>query len=321
MNCLYFREASLDDLLKVVFEEFLNKDYPLIEATKGNSYEIFGVLLELTNPRARLSRSELKGTPYSCIGELAWYLSGSNKLSDISYYLPRYKESSDDGNFVHGGYGPRLLDMCGEHNQIENIVKLLKNRPSSRRAVIQLFKASDLTQDYKDIPCTTNIQFILRADRLDMMVNMRSNDVYFGLPHDVFCFTMIQELMACRLGAEVGVYKHAVGSLHLYADRINDAKCYVGEGWQRQLSMPKMGSNNIDVQTNNFIEKEQQIKNGTKYENIDFIAEPYWNDILILLEAFRIKNTKDAASLNGLKESLQNDIYKVYLDKFIDKIN
>ncbi len=159
---MYFQEESLDDLLKVVFEEFLNNDYPLVEATKGRSHEIFGVLLELTNPRARLSRSELKGTPYSCIGELAWYLSGSNKLSDISYYLQRYKESSDDGICIHGGYGPRFMRMYDEHNQIENIINLLSEKPTSRRAVIQLFTASDLTKDFKDIPCTTNIQFILR---------------------------------------------------------------------------------------------------------------------------------------------------------------
>lgn len=37
---------------------------------------------------------------------------------------------------------------------------------------------------------------------------MRSNDAYLGFPHDVFFFTMIQELVARSLGIRVGDYHH-----------------------------------------------------------------------------------------------------------------
>ena len=49
---------------------------------------------------------------------------------------------------------------------------------------------------------------------------MRSNDAFLGLPHDVFCFTMLQEIVARTLSIEVGNYKHVVGSLHLYEQRM-----------------------------------------------------------------------------------------------------
>jgi thymidylate synthase len=45
---------------------------------------------------------------------------------------------------------------------------------------------------------------------------MRSNDVWLGMPYDVFCFTGIQMLMAGTIGCQLGTYTHNVGSMHLY---------------------------------------------------------------------------------------------------------
>ena len=66
-------------------------------------------------------------------------------------------------------------------------------------------------------PCTCTLQFLARGVKLDLIVYMRSNDVIKGLPHDIFCFTMLQEIAARRLSLEPGIYKHCVGSLHLYS--------------------------------------------------------------------------------------------------------
>lgn len=319
---MHFCEESLDDLLREVFEHFLKNKYPLIEATKGRSYEAFGVLLELRNPRARLSRSELKGTPYSCIGELCWYLSGSNKLADISYYIKSYSKYSDDGETIHGAYGPRLTGANGEIDQLDSVVKLLKKKPTSRRAVIQLFRDSDLEMHYNDIPCTTNIQFLVREDSLDMMVNMRSNDIYRGLPHDIFCFTMIQEIIACQLNLKLGVYKHSVGSLHLYEDMVENAAKYVNEGWHAQIPMPSMNKESIELNVKTFLELEKAVRTNCDFDaNRANTLDSYWQDILILLKAFNAKKSSDIETLKILKSSLTSDIYKVYIDKAIDRIN
>ena len=93
------------------------------------------------------------------------------------------------------------------------MLSLLRDKSTSRRAVIQVFDAVDLTKPHKDIPCTCTLQLLLRDRRLHMLASMRSNDVFKGLPHDVFAFTMLQEIMARSLGVEIGTYKHAVGSL------------------------------------------------------------------------------------------------------------
>src|SRR5262249_14069705 len=135
-----------------------------------------------------------------------------------SYYLKDYAQEAEADGTVHGAYGPRLFgDAWGK--QFHRVADLLNNHPTSRRAVIQLFDHRDLHGQYRDIPCTSTLQFMVRGNdpqRLDLIVTMRSNDAFIGLPHDVFSFTMLQEIMARMLNTEVGEYAHFAGSLHVY---------------------------------------------------------------------------------------------------------
>ena len=188
---MFFSASTLDDLLRKVFARLLkcNKEiYPSRSKTLGPATELTGVLLQLTNPRARLSRTEKKGTVFSGLGELLWYFSKSNDLEFISYYIPDYIDESIDGKTVYGGYGPRLfrLRRSGKCiDQVQNVRRLLKEKPQSRRAVIQLFDAADIAEPRIEIPCTCTLQFILRGGRLDLLVSMRSNDGFGRYKHFV----------------------------------------------------------------------------------------------------------------------------------------
>src|SRR6267154_605476 len=131
-----FSAATLDDVMRYAIEA-IQQDGEQVNATKGPNTELRGVRLEITNPRARLSRTETRGKPFSALGELCWYLAGTNRTDFIRYYIDKYKEWDEDG-IIFGGYGPRLL-RSEAGNQIVNITKLLQEKPDSRRAVIQLF--------------------------------------------------------------------------------------------------------------------------------------------------------------------------------------
>src|SRR5260370_23780117 len=229
----YLSGETLDDLMRSVFEEILahgDRIYP----TKGEAAELTSVLLDLTCPRARLSRTETRGKPYSCLGELCWYLAKTNDLGFIFYYVPAYKEFADD-NEIFGGYGPRLFNWRGL-DQVANITSLLKKNPFARKAVIQLFDAHDIVGKHEDVPCTCTLQFMIRQDKLHMFTNMRSNDALWGLPHDVFCFTMLQEIVAKPLSVQIGSYKHAAVSLHLCERSIKTSPSFLDEGWQTTKS-------------------------------------------------------------------------------------
>ncbi len=108
----------LDDVLRALYQKLLSTTN-LVATSRGNTSELIGVLLEIERPRARLSRSETRGKPFNCLGEMLWYLSRENSLDFIARYLPAYKDESDDGSTVYGGYGPRLF-AHRSHGQIRS---------------------------------------------------------------------------------------------------------------------------------------------------------------------------------------------------------
>ena len=317
---MYIHTKTLDDLLRDVFNKLL-KSKNLISSTRGDSYEEYGVLLQLNNPTARLSRTEKKATIFSCLGELLWYLSGSNELDFIKYYIPLYAEDSEDDKTIYGGYGPRLLNKHGI-NQLDNILSLLKQKPQSRRAVIQIFDAEDITINRKEIPCTCTFQFLIREKKLHMITSMRSNDAFIGLPHDFFAFTMMQEIIARSLNLKLGIYKHFVGSLHLYTKNLNDAKQYLSEGWQDVISMPEMPFGDPWPSINVLLEYEHLIRNGEVIDVNSIKLEPYWKDFVLLLLIYRYLKDKNYRDVVHIKNHMSTNIYENYIrKKLTSKVN
>jgi thymidylate synthase len=309
----YFRGDTLDDVMKMVVEE-IQKNGTCIEPSKGPCKELIGVLLEIDNPRARLSRTETKGKPFSCLGELCWYLAKSNKLDFISYYISKYKEYAD-GNIVYGGYGPRFFKWkC--INQIERIITILKCKPNSRKAVIQLFDSKDLCKEHKDVPCTCVMQFMIRDNKLHLITYMRSNDVIKGLPHDVFCFTMIQEIIARSLSIDIGVYKHSVGSIHLYDSDNAEANNFIDEGWQpTNISMTPMPERNPWPEIQLLLSEEKNIRKTGLYTSNLANIDQYWADLIRLLQIFRYLKDKKSKEISNLKNDMSSDIFNSFIDQ------
>lgn len=300
---------TLDDVLRGVFTILLKAS--AISPTKGDCQEETGVLLEITSPRARLSRTETRGKPFSALGEFFWYMAGSNSLDFIQHYIDGYGKFSDDGETIHGGYGPRLFDQRG-NNQLENVIKILTLKPESRRAVIQLFDAEDISRHYEDVPCTCTLQFLVRHRKLSLIVNMRSNDAFIGLPHDVFCFTMLQEIVSRRLGFDLGTYRHFAGSLHLYAANKAAAQQYLDEGIQSTILMPEMPPGDPWPSLRKVLEAEADIRNGQEPKAAIWALDHYWTDLVLLLQIFEARG--DEAKIETLKAQMSFDKYFPYAE-------
>lgn len=302
---------TLDDLLREVYPRLLSSENQN-KASRGSTREVMGALLELRKPRARLSRTETRGKPFSCLGELLWYLSRDNKLDFISHYIKEYEKESEDGETVLGGYGPRLFGQRG-HDQVRNVVDQLRARRSSRRAVIQILNAEDVARRPKEIPCTCTLQFMIRNDRLHMISTLRSNDAYLGLPHDVFCFTMLQEIVARDLGVELGIYQQFVGSLHLYDRDIEGANQFMGEDLQSTVEMPEMPKGNPWPSIQRVLSAEHNIRNNLPLGEDAMTIDPYWCDLIRLLQIFF--STGDADRINEIKAQMSFPRYGPYIEQ------
>ncbi|MBK8886063.1 MAG: hypothetical protein IPN46_05700 [Saprospiraceae bacterium] len=86
------KAETLDDLLMKTLQILLEKGQN-IKASRGENIEQISVNLELENPLSRISRSYRKTFLFSALGEFLWYMSGSNDLSQISYYIQFTKKS------------------------------------------------------------------------------------------------------------------------------------------------------------------------------------------------------------------------------------
>lgn len=139
----------------------------------------------------------------------------------VAPQFERYTERDHDGFPTHfwGAYGERIK------LQAYNVINKLTDDPNTRQAIVTLWDPwMDNVTGKNDYPCTIALHFYIRDGLLDTNVIMRSNDVWLGLPYDVFQFTQLQATMARVLGTEPGTYRHTALSLHLYERDIASAQ-------------------------------------------------------------------------------------------------
>ncbi|MFD4241360.1 thymidylate synthase [Streptomyces sp. NPDC058525] len=186
--------------------------------------EVLDVHMRLTQPRARLLSAPPVRVinPAFAVAETVWHLSGSD-APWIFDYNARLRQYADDG-VLRGAYGPRMRNWSGSVDQLSRVVEILKEDPDSRRALIQLYDPAQDAAGHKDVPCTLGFRFYLRAGRLHMSTTMRGQDVWIGMPYDLFFYTVLHELVAGWLDAELGEFHHHVGSLHIYDDHLDQAE-------------------------------------------------------------------------------------------------
>jgi len=155
--------------------------------------------------------------------ELIWYIRADPYDDMITEFAQIWKDiKQPDGRFF-SNYGQYIFGhRAGDsRNGAQFVVDELTLDRDSRRAVIPLLAAHHLFQSNKDVVCTYSISFRIRNDRLNMSVNMRSNDAIWGMTNDVACFSFIHEIIYHMLKAhvpdiELGTYTHKVDSLHVY---------------------------------------------------------------------------------------------------------
>lgn len=176
--------------------------------------EVINAISILDDPTRNILKSKIRNLPMRyAIGEMLWYMSGSNSLKEIQKYTNGWDRMSDDGETVNSNYGYCIKHKFG-FDQWEFVRNELEENPNSRRAVIHIKEASD--KESKDVNCTVCLQFFIRDNKLHLTTYMRSNDLWMGFPYDVFQFTNMQILMSMELGRDIGTYTHIAGSLHLY---------------------------------------------------------------------------------------------------------
>jgi len=267
------------------------------------------VMIKIKNPLSRwVTIPDRKWNLFLPYAESLWLATGRNDLNFIKYYLSKMEDFSDDGEFLRGGYGPRLRFYNGntvdykkpsiekeiKYNQLDQfsyIIKSFEKDPYTRQAVITIgdppkdcFSSDNEIKQTKDIPCTRTLQFMKNSqgDKLNLTVYMRSNDFIWGASAvNMFNYMFMQEYFAQILGLEVGEYFHIANNLHYYdnhkylveklskvEDFEDDAFCY-----KKNFSSLNEFDNNVEK----LLKWENEIRFGKTNKIIEF-DDDFFND-------------------------------------------
>ena len=166
----------------------------------------------------------------------------------VGKYAPTLMAFANERNEFDGAYGPRVGQQIGA------VVEKLQQDPDTRQAVLTIYNQRDaLREKSKDYPCTLSIGFDIQGGKLRCHVTMRSNDVDWGLKHDMGQFMLLQCTLANVLGLEVGEYTHHAYSLHIYerafdwAEKLIEENISNEKAYAQHPSIPRGGFSGRDV--------------------------------------------------------------------------
>ena len=215
INKFIFNNAT--EAFEYLYDEILNSG----EKSEADTLALFNVGFTILNPLDNIITTPWRkfNTKYAD-REWEWYLSQNRSVKELKKYASiwdKMHDPNDPNELVNSNYGYQW----NRNNQLEKVINELKNNPTTRHAVITIYDGKEKDTYKYDTPCTLNICFYIRNNKLDMSVLMRSNDLIFGFCNDQVQFSRLQKLVADKLGIDVGTYFHYSTNLHIYPRHFN----------------------------------------------------------------------------------------------------
>ena len=187
-------------------------------------------LLEIVNASFIADEPSIFGKPnHSYIErEIEWYKSMSLNVNDIPGETPAvWKQVATPDGRINSNYGWCIWSQeNGE--QYNNVLHELRQKPTSRRATM-IYTRPSMWVDYSrdgmsDFMCTNVVQYVIRDQALHAIVQMRSNDVFYGYRNDYAWNEYVLKMLSYDLDVSPGIIYWNVGSLHVYERNFNLVK-------------------------------------------------------------------------------------------------
>lgn len=149
-------------------------------------------------------------------GELCWYMAKDNDIDWISNFSSFWKGiTNPNSDEINSNYGSLLFG-----DQLQWVIQSLLKDPNSRQAVAFLNRPLYQWDGNKDFVCTMYLNFWVRDNQLHMKVQMRSNDVFYGLTYDAPFFAFVMQHIQHELNSHWHSYL-GLGSMYHCADNIH----------------------------------------------------------------------------------------------------
>ena len=182
----------------------------------------------------------------SVVGEILWFLKGDTNIKFLQDHKIKIWDAwaTPDGE-VGALYGHQWrhwrdsYDATKSIDQIANLIHTLKTNPDSRRMLVSAWNVSDLPLE-KYSPqknarwgrmalatCHYNFQCYVNDGKLSLIFNMRSSDVFLGLPFNLASYALLCHMLAQVCGLEVGELIWSGADVHIYKNHIEQVKTQI----------------------------------------------------------------------------------------------
>ncbi len=231
------------------------------DGTPAHTIKKFGVVnrydLSKEFPILTLRPTYLK----SAIDEILWiWQKKSNNINDLNSHI--WDSWADENGSIGKAYGYQMQVKHqypeGEFDQVDRVLFDLKNNPYSRRIMTNIYVHSDLSQ-MNLYPCAYSMTFNVSGNRLNGILNQRSQDVLAANNWNVVQYSALLMMFAQVSGLEAGELVHVIADAHIYDRHIPVVKELIE---RKQFDAPKLIIN-------------KDIKNFYDFTVDDFVLENY----------------------------------------------
>lgn len=173
----------------------------------------------------------------SVIRELLWYLSGETHIRNLREHTKIWDAwTNKEKNWEIGKmYGYQWVkwekfskNKKGEIsksyiNQIDEVIKLIKNSPDSRRMIVTAWNPSVLGEIA--LPsCHAFFMFNVVNGKLNCHLTQRSGDIALGIPFNLACYATLTQMIAKETNLKLGEFSHYINDAHIYVNHIDGLK-------------------------------------------------------------------------------------------------
>lgn len=188
------------------------------DGTSAYTIKKFGIVntydLSEEFPAITLRKTYIK----SAIDEILWiWQKKSNNIHDLKSHI--WDQWVDKDGSIGKAYGYQLgvkhKYKEGEMDQVDRVLYDLKNNPYSRRIMTNIYVHQDL-HEMALYPCAYSVTFNVTGDRLNAILNQRSQDILAAGNWNVVQYAALVMMIAQVSGLKPGILMHVIADAHIY---------------------------------------------------------------------------------------------------------
>ena len=188
------------------------------DGTPAYTVKTFGVVnrydLQEEFPALTLRRTAIK----SAMDEVLWiWQRKSSNIHDLKPHI--WDEWADEDGSIGKAYGYQMQKKYkfaqGEMDQVDNVLWQLKNQPQSRRILTNIYNFEDLSEMNLE-PCAYSMTFNVTGDRLNAILNQRSQDILAANNWNVVQYALLVMMFAQVSGLKPGELVYVISDAHIY---------------------------------------------------------------------------------------------------------